>query len=202
MANCHRSRFSKTTPLHELDAAFNNTVKHVQTETVMDRQMAEYAIENCHVIAGSKESLRQRPPLSSLICTIAPLAQDRDGMEAALVLAREGIPVGFMSMANAGSTGPATIPGLLAIADAEIVAALVLLQMAYPGTPVLPLVDARHHEPAHRRIHEYTLGDRHRYAIGVELAHMWGVPTLAAVFGPDAQTPGWQSAAEVAQGLC
>jgi len=128
--------FRTTAPLHELEAAYNNTVKHIQTETVMDSQMAEYAIEMATVIAGTKENLRQRPPLSSLICTIAPLAQDRDGMEAALVLAREGIPVGFMSMANAGSTGPATIPGLLAIADAEIVAALVLLQMAYPGTPV------------------------------------------------------------------
>jgi trimethylamine--corrinoid protein Co-methyltransferase len=193
--------FPTTTPLHELDAAFNNTVKHVQTETVMDRQMAEYAIEIATVIAGSKESLRQRPPLSSLICTIAPLAQDRDGMEAALVLAREGIPVGFMSMANAGSTGPATIPGLLAIADAEIVAALVLLQMAYPGTPVYHSLMPGIMNPRTGAYMSTPWEIDIAYAIGVELAHMWGVPTLAAVFGPDAQTPGWQSAAEVGSGL-
>jgi len=34
------------------------------------------------------------------------------------------------------------------------------------------------------------------YAVGVELAHMWGVPTLAGIFGTDAQVPGWQQAAE------
>jgi trimethylamine---corrinoid protein Co-methyltransferase len=36
------------------------------------------------------------------------------------------------------------------------------------------------------------------YAIGVELAHAWGVPTLAGVFGTDATVPGWQQAAESA----
>jgi trimethylamine---corrinoid protein Co-methyltransferase len=35
----------------------------------------------------------------------------------------------------------------------------------------------------------------------VELAHMWGVPTLAGVFGTDAQQPGWQSAAEAGANL-
>jgi trimethylamine--corrinoid protein Co-methyltransferase len=193
--------YPTTTPLHELDAAFNNTVKHIQTETVMDSQMAEFAIEMAIVIAGSKESLRKRPPLSSLICTIAPLAQDKDGMEAALVLAREGVPVGFMSMANAGSTGPATIPGLLAIADAEIVAALVLLQLAFPGTPVYHSMMPGIMNPRTGAYMGTTWEIDIAYAIGVELAHMWGVPTLAAVFGPDAGAPGWQSAAEVGSGL-
>ena len=181
--------FPYTTPLQELDAAFNNTVKHVQTETVMDSQMAEYAIEMAAVIAGSKENLRKRPPLSSLICTIAPLAQDRDGVEAALVLAREGVPVGFMSMANAGSTGPATIPGLLVVADAEIIATLVLLQMAYPGTPVYHSMMPGIMNPRTGAYMGTPWEIDIAYAIGIELAHMWGVPTLAAVFGPDAQTP-------------
>ena len=28
------------------------------------------------------------------------------------------------------------------------------------------------------------------------MAHMWGVPTLAGIFGTDAQVPGWEQAAE------
>ena len=76
-----------------------------------------------------------RPPLSLLVCCIAPLGLDKGGMEAALVFAEAGLPVGFMSMANTGSTAPATIAGTMALADAEIVAAMVLVQMAYPGAP-------------------------------------------------------------------
>jgi trimethylamine--corrinoid protein Co-methyltransferase len=39
------------------------------------------------------------------------------------------------------------------------------------------------------------------YPIGVELAHRWGVPSLAGIFGTDALVPGWQSAAEAESSL-
>lgn len=193
--------FGALAPLHELDASFDNTVKHVQTETVADERVARYAVEMATVIAGDVETRRKRPPLSSLVCTIAPLAQDKGGIESALVFAEAGLPVGFMSMANAGSTGPATIAGTLVAADAEIVAAMVLIQMAYPGA-------ATYHSMMPGIMHPRTGGylatpweGGISYAIGVELAHMWGVPTLAGVFGTDGQFPGWQSAAEAAANL-
>jgi trimethylamine--corrinoid protein Co-methyltransferase len=185
-----------TAPLHEVDASLNNTVKHVQTETVMDEPTARHAVEMAKVIAGDEATMRERPPLSSLICTIAPLAQDGGGMDSALVFAEAGLPVGFMSMANTAATAPATIAGTIVVADAEIVAAMVLIQMAYPGAPV-------YHSLMPGIMHPRTgayLGSAWEaelfYPVGVELAHMWGVPTLAGSFGTDAQTPGWQSAAD------
>jgi trimethylamine--corrinoid protein Co-methyltransferase len=190
--------FPATAPLHELEASFNNTLKHIQTETVMDEVMARYAVEMATVVAGDKSSLRERPPLSSLICTIAPLAQDKGGMESALVFAEAGLPVGFMSMANVGSTGPATVAGTLVAADAEIVAAMVLIQMAYPGAPIYhSLMPGIMHPRTGAYLATPWEGEL-PYAIGVELAHMWGVPTLAGVFATDAMLPGWQSAAEAA----
>ena len=62
--------------LHELDASFNNTLKHVQTPTVVEEITARYAAEMAKVVAGSEDEMRKRPPLSLLICTIAPLAMD------------------------------------------------------------------------------------------------------------------------------
>lgn len=193
--------FPTTAPLHELEASFSNTVKHIQTETVMDERMAQYAIEMASIIAGDVASRRKRPPLSSLICTIAPLAQDKNGMESALVFAKAGLPVGFMSMANVGSTGPATIAGTLAAADAEIVAALVLIQMAYPGAPVFHSMMPGVMHPRSGAYLATPWEGQLPYAIGVELAHMWGVPTLAGIFGTDAMVSGWQSAAEAAANL-
>jgi len=174
--------YPATAPLHELDASFNNTVKHVQTETVMSEVEARYAVEMAKVIAGDEETMRQRPPLSSLVCTIAPLGQDVGGLESALVFAEVGLPVGFMSMANVGSTAPATIAGMIAVADAEMVSAMVLIQMAYPGAPIyhsmMPGV-------MHSRTGAYLCASSVVYAVGVELAHMWGVPTLSGTFGGD-----------------
>jgi trimethylamine--corrinoid protein Co-methyltransferase len=188
--------YPATAPLHELDASFNNTVKHVQSETLMGEKTGRYAVEMAQVVAGDEATMRQRPPLSSLICTIAPLAQDVGGMESALVFAEAGLPVGFMSMANTGSTAPATPAGTVVLADAEIVAAMALIQMAYPGAPV-------YHSLMPGMMHPRTgayLGSAWEggvfNAVGVELAHTWGVPTLVGSFGTDAQVPGWQSATE------
>ena len=176
--------------LHELDASFNNTLKHVQTPTVVEEVTARYAVEMAKVVAGSEEAMRRRPPLSLLICTIAPLGQDAESMGAALVAAEAGIPVGFMAMPNTGSTAPATIAGTIALGDAEIVSAMVLLQMAYPGAPMYhSLMPGM----THPRTGAYYGHESHVYAIGVELAHMWGVPTLAGSFGTSAHSLGWEA---------
>lgn len=176
--------------LHELDASFNNTLKHVQTPTVVQASTAQYAVEMAKVVAGDEETMRARPPLSLLICTISPLAQDAESMDAALVAAEAGIPVGFMAMPNTGSTAPATIEGTLSLGDAEIVSAMTLIQMAYPSASIyhsfMPGM-------THPRTGAYIGHDAYVYAIGVELAHMWGVPTLAGTFGGDATAPGWES---------
>jgi trimethylamine--corrinoid protein Co-methyltransferase len=193
-----------TAPLHEIDAAVRNTVKHVQTETLMGAATARYAVEIARVLAVDDADLRARPPLSSLVCCIAPLALDADGLESALVFAEAGLPVGFMSMACAGSTGPASIAGTIAQGDAEIVAALVLLQMAYPGAPVFhSLMTGVMHPRTGAHLCTSRPGEV-AYVAGVELAHAWGVPTLAGVFGTDAVEPGWQQAeaAAVALTLC
>jgi trimethylamine--corrinoid protein Co-methyltransferase len=184
-----------------LEASFNNTVKHVQSETIMGEKLGRYAVEMARVIAKNDEEMRQSPPLSLLVCCIAPLAQDRDGMESALTLAEAGLPVGFMSMATAGSTGPATLAGTLVSGDAEILSAMVLIQMAYPGAPVfhslMPGIMHPHTGAYLATAREGSL----LYPIGVELAHAWGVPSLAGIFATDGQVPGWQSAGEAASSL-
>jgi trimethylamine--corrinoid protein Co-methyltransferase len=190
-----------TSPLHELDASFNSTVKHVQSETVMGEEMACYAIEMARVIARDNETMRTRPPLSLLVCCIAPLGQDKEGMESALMFAEAGLPVGFMSMANVGSTGPATLAGTVVAGDAEIVSALVLIQMAYPGAPVFHSFMPGIMHPRTGAYQATTWEGTLLYPIGVEMAHHWGVPTLAGVFATDGQFPGWQTAGDAASSL-
>jgi len=187
----------RTAPLHEVDAAFNNTVKHVQSETVMGAVPARYAIEMATVIAGSREALRLRPPFSDLICTIAPLVQDHAGIEAALVLAAAGIPVGFLAMPTLGTTAPATLAGAFAVGDAEVISGAVLLQLAYPGTPVFHSIMQAWADPRNGNYVTYSVDSRARYA-PVEMAHHWGLPSLGACFGTDSPAAGtWQAAAEV-----
>ncbi len=185
-------------PLHEIEAAWNNSVKHVQSETVMGELPCRYAAEMATVIAGSREEARRRPPFSLVVCTIAPLVQDTAGIEGALVLAEAGLPVGFLAMPTLGTTAPSTLAGAFAMGDAEIISAAVLMQLHAPGAPVFHSLMHAWADPRTGGYVSYSLDSRTRYA-PVEMAHHWGMASLGACYGTDAHEPGtWQGAGEVA----
>jgi trimethylamine--corrinoid protein Co-methyltransferase len=190
--------YGKTAPLHELDASWNNTVKHVQSETLMGEVPARYAIEMATVIGGSKDDLRSRPVFSLVLCTIAPLVQDEEGIEGALVLAEAGIPVTFLAMPTLGTTSPATLAGALAVGDAEIISGTVLLQLASPGAPICHSIMHGWADPRSGNYVPYPVDARCRYG-SVDMAHHWGMPSFGGAFGTESAEPGtWQSAADVA----
>ena len=185
----------ETAQLHEIDAGWNNTVKHLQG-MVNGARHARYAVEMATVIAGGAEELRRRPVLSDLIGTVSPLVLDHDGIEAAMVFAEAGVPVTFVTMPTLGTTAPATSAGAFALGSAELVAATVVLQLVAPGAPVAHSIMQSYADPRTGRFVSFPLDGRGRY-LATELAHHWGVPSEAACCGTDAKQSGtWQSAIE------
>jgi trimethylamine--corrinoid protein Co-methyltransferase len=92
--------------LHELEASFANTQKHVQIVSCVNKQSATSAVEMAQTVAGSRAQLKTRPPLSLIASPISPLGHDQGVVDAALVFAEAGLPVGFASMPVLGSTAP------------------------------------------------------------------------------------------------
>ncbi|MFQ5921368.1 MAG: trimethylamine methyltransferase family protein [Anaerolineales bacterium] len=168
-----------TAPIHGIEACFNNTEKHIQSESLMDEVSAKYAIEMAAVVAGGKDKLRERPLFSLLLCGIAPLGHDEGGIESALVFAEAGLPVGIMSMPTMGLTAPPYPAGALAAGLAEALCGCVLLQIAYPGTPnfisIIPAI-------VNPRTGNYFMGSSYAQitsAAAVQLAHSNGLPLTA-----------------------
>jgi len=123
--------------------------------------------------------------------------QDKDAIEGALVFAKAGLPVVIMSMPTLGTTAPATYAGALAMGDAEVISATVLLQLASPGAPVFHSILHAWADPRTAAYVGYPLDARVRYA-PVEMAHHWGMPAFGGAFGTDSsQVDSWQSATEV-----
>ncbi|NLE23002.1 MAG: hypothetical protein GX624_09535 [Actinobacteria bacterium] len=190
----------ETAQLHELDAGWNNTVKHLQGMVNGERE-ARYAVEMATVIAGGSEELRRRPVMSNLIGTISPLVVDKDAIEAALVFGAAGIPVAWVAMPTLGTTAPATKAGAYALGAAELVAASVVQQLATPGAPVLHSIMQSWADPRSGNFVSFPLDGRTR-AMSTELAHHWGVPAESAACGTDSPTPGtWQAGVEEALDL-
>jgi trimethylamine--corrinoid protein Co-methyltransferase len=187
-----------TSALHEIDVTWRNNTKHYQSVTMMGEEICRYGVEMAAVLRGSKEEVRRRPPISLIVCTIAPLVQDKEAIEGALVLGEFGIPIVVMSMPTMGTTAPATYAGALAVGDAEVISATVLMQLANPGTPVFHSLFHAWADPRTAAYVGYPLDSRARYA-PVEMAHHWGMPALGGAFGTESpELDSWRSAAEVA----
>ncbi len=180
----------------ELLAVWRNSTKHVQTETVVTGPDARTAIEMAAVVAGGREALRARPVLSLMQCTISPLAHDGGPIEASLVAAEAGVPVGFMTMASCAFSGPATIAGSLVVGNAEVISAMALMQLAYPGSPVYY---AAAQTAMDLRSGAYTGGGPEDFLFGAatnELADFYNVPLSMGAFATGDKRSGWQSGLE------
>jgi trimethylamine---corrinoid protein Co-methyltransferase len=182
--------------LHELEAIWGVSRKHVQTETIVTEPEMEAAIEMAAILAGGRAELRKRPLLSITQCTTSPLGQDGGSLDAGLVAAEAGLPVGFMTMASAASTGPATLAGTLVVGNAEVLAALALMELAYPGCPVYY---AAAQTATDLRTGAYTGGGPADFLFGAAtniLADFYNIPLSMGAFATGAKEPDWQAAVD------
>lgn len=184
---------AETRSLHELRVTWENSTKHVQTESVYSVAEAHAAVEMAAAIAGGRQALRERPVLSIMQCTLPPLGQDGGSLDAALIAAEAGLPVGFMTMTSCASSAPATLAGNLIVGNAEVISALALIQLAYPGSPVFY---AAAQTATDIRSGAYTGGGPEDYLFGAAtnvLADFYNVPLSMGSFATGAKTPNWQA---------
>jgi trimethylamine:corrinoid methyltransferase-like protein len=118
-----------------------NSPKHIWIQPYSARSV-EYLIEMATVAAGSEAELRKRPPVSFITCSLTPLEFKFMDVEIIFQCARRGIPLHTCSLPSAGGTAPVTIPSVVLLSSAEIVAMTVMAQIIQAGSPVIatPLV--------------------------------------------------------------
>ena len=181
--------------LHDLEAALNNTEKHVGFETTTTSEEAKNEIKIAAAVAGDEKKLRKRPIVNFTYCSIAPL-QHAESIEAVLEFVKAGIPVFFMSMPQTGVTGPVTIPGSLVVNNAETLAGIVISQVASPGSPVGYSTASSNFDMLTSRWLAGSPEAGMIWAAISEIARYYGLPSYVGAFGTDAQTPGPQAAWE------
>ncbi|MGE5484019.1 MAG: trimethylamine methyltransferase family protein [Ignavibacteriales bacterium] len=186
----------ETRPLHELEAAFLGTSKHVQPETIISERMAEYCMDLAGTIVGGKENLRKRPIFSVMQCAADPLGEDGGSIEASLVAAKYGVPTGFMPMPMSCGTAPATLAGNLVMTTIDSLAPIVLMETAYPGAPVFFAA-----APTVIDLHTggYTGGSPEDYLLGGafnQICDFYNIPLSMGAMATGAKMPDWQAAVD------
>jgi len=89
------------------------------------------------IAVGGKEELRKRPRFFVICSVMSPLQMIKLQLEGMFFFAEYGQPMAMSPEAMSGATAPATLAGLLAQQNAEILAHITLAQIIAPGTPVL-----------------------------------------------------------------
>ena len=135
---------------------------------------------------GGREALMQKPRVLSLVNTLSPLQIDQIALDTLKVHAEYGQPLIITSGVMSGTTAPITPAGALAMGNAEVLAAISIMQMLREGTPVVMGVAV---VPADMRTGGLNLGAPAnatciRYAKA--LATMYGIPCRCGGSGSDA----------------
>lgn len=122
-----------------LDQVFSNFVlcdKPCLGSSV-SRQAAIDSIEMAAIVWGGKEKIQNRPVLMGIISSLSPLQYSVEMAGALIEYARHGQVCMLALLMQAGATGPVTLPGLLAVQNAEVLAGIILAQLVNPGSPVI-----------------------------------------------------------------
>jgi len=180
-----------------LRTCYENCEKHVQYQAFSGEE-ARLEIEMACAVAGGEEENRRRPHFSSVQCIVAPLQYDEGSTDAVIEFARAGIPVVAMSMVTPGMTGPVTMAGTVALANAEVLASTVISHLAQKGSRVFYCFVCA---PLDMKSGNFATGSP-EYGLlsvtGTEMARHYGMPSMMGVMGTSAKWPSVQVGLEKA----
>ena len=122
--------------VHHLAAALPH-----MTKPMMFGPLSKHELQACLklavAVAGSHDALRERPFLGLGMCSLSPLQLTEQGTDVCLFAARSGLPLSILAMCMAGGTTPQTLAGTLVVHNAEVLAGIVMVQLAERGAPVI-----------------------------------------------------------------
>jgi len=186
---------NETRTLREWLYSFRFSSKHLQDELTSIEQIP-ILIEILSAILGSEDAIKERGICSVIYSTIPPLIHEKEFCETYLELVKYHVPIVTMPMPNAGSTGPASLFSNIVVANAESLSALVLFQMAEPGTPIIYAHSAG---VTNFRLGTFLQGAPESELMNsglTEMGHFYDLPVLKGGVTTEAKQPGPQAVME------
>ena len=127
---------AKTRDIRIMPVALENTEKHCIFQPYSGEHL-EFMVELALAVVGSKEELKKRPIFNILTSITSPLQLLEYASDIIIAAGKHGIPVELNSMAIAGGTAPVTVAGVTLLSHAEVLAGIVVAEIANPGAPIL-----------------------------------------------------------------
>lgn len=183
--------------LHMLYAHMTHSDKPFIGSTA-GRAGAQQTLDMARILFGD---LGERAVTISLINSLSPLGYSTEMLDVLLVYAKARQPMVLAALAMAGSTGPVTLAGVLAMQTAELLAGIVLTQLISPGMPV---VFGSTSTNIDMKTGALCIGSpelSQMVAAHAQLARFYGIPSRSGGALTDASYPDAQAGFESMMGL-
>ncbi len=147
-------------------------------------------------LAGGLDNLCREPFVCPLVCITSPLTLRRDACEVIMGSAELSLPLFVLGGPMAGATAPSTLAGSLTIANAEVLAAIVLAKAVNESAPFIYASWARTLDMKYGNV---ALGAPEFATLRVgatQLAKMYGLPCGGGGLLTDSNLPDAQAGYE------
>ncbi len=125
------------TETEQFRAMLDNTAKPI----IMTEYSGRKSLDALHRLAcdrcGGEARFRQEPNYILYGQFVSPLQHDAGSLERLVFCADQRIPIIYVPTIMMGASGPVTLAGALALANAECLAGLVMHQLHAPGAPFI-----------------------------------------------------------------
>lgn len=176
----------ESSDLVEIAEMLRRTSKPMVHRTLAPERV-DAAAEMLFSVAGGEEAFKQRPFFVTLYCPISPGYFTPENVLCMLRWAEHEIPITFLPMTMGGATSPATLLGELVVINTDILAWIVVLQVLYPG---IPLLYGSVSSVLDMRTGLLPLGAPERGMVNsgaAVMAHHYGLPSMCGGFSSDAK---------------
>ncbi|MCK5757676.1 MAG: trimethylamine methyltransferase family protein [Clostridiales bacterium] len=123
--------------IYQVIEMLKNSTKPIIMTAFNDKRILKKIIDICAVVAGGLEELQNNPFLCIYGQFVSPLVHTSEGLDRLLMCAENKIPVIYVPTIMAGTSGPATMAGALALGNAEVLGGLVISQLKRRGAPFI-----------------------------------------------------------------
>lgn len=94
-------------------------------------------IDMLSIVFDGKDKLLEKPRIIKIANSTSPLQWDKETLDTIIIYATYGQPLIITPGPMAGTTGPVTLAGTIAIGNAEALVGIAITQMIREGTPVV-----------------------------------------------------------------
>lgn len=166
--------------IHSEKAVWAGCGNYEQMEAVMKLAQVKFNL--------TEAELKERPHVMGIVNTNTPLQFDINMTETLLTFLKYRQPVVIAAAAMAGTTAPVTMAGMLAVVNAEVIAAVALAQMYAPGAPVIYGSQSTNADMSTCAIAVGSPEGALSYKYCAEMARFYGIPSRAGGSLTDAKS--------------